>query len=270
MQKGFSLVELSIVLVILGLLTGGILSGQALIQAAALNSVVTESQNYISAIDKFRLKYFARPGDFKDATRFWTAAHTSANTCRDMDKSGGTATCNGDGDGTIDANNEMYLFWHHLANAGLIKGNYEGRSDPDIGVNSWAHTPGKNCPASRFSSGTGYGIRWQGTQTSNSWFHGEYGHLFMFGKGVNTANLPRGAALEPVEIWKLDTKFDDGKPAYGQLVTRAGLNPETPDCTESSPGAADVTHGGTDMDAVYRFDIENPACVLIIRNVMER
>lgn len=268
-KQGFSLVELSIVLVILGLLTGGILSGTALIRAAALNSVVTETQTYISAIDKFRIKYMAIPGDFDLATRFWQAAHTNATTCRDMDKSGGKATCNGDGDGTIDANNEMYLFWHHLSNAGLIAGSYEGRSDPDIGTNSWAHTPGKNCPAARFGNNSGYGVRWQGEQTSNSWFHGQYGHLFMFGRGVTTQNLPRGRALEPTEAWKLDTKFDDGRPGHGQVVTRAGLNPETPDCTESSPGAGDVTNGGTDTDAVYRLSHEGAACVLIVRNIME-
>ena len=71
MKNGFSLVELSIVLVILGLLTGGILGGQALIRAAELRAATTESQRYLAAINSFRDKYFALPGDMAIATRFW-------------------------------------------------------------------------------------------------------------------------------------------------------------------------------------------------------
>ena len=48
MKQGFSLVELSIVLVILGLLTGGILAGQNLIRAAELRAVTTQINNFSS------------------------------------------------------------------------------------------------------------------------------------------------------------------------------------------------------------------------------
>ena len=53
MTKAFSLVELSIVLVILGLLTGGILAGQNLIRAAELRSVITEFKTYQTAVMTF-------------------------------------------------------------------------------------------------------------------------------------------------------------------------------------------------------------------------
>lgn len=59
-KRGFSLVELSIVLVILGLLTGGILAGQSLIRAAELRAVSTEYSRYATAVQSFRDKYFAR------------------------------------------------------------------------------------------------------------------------------------------------------------------------------------------------------------------
>ena len=71
MRSGFSLVELSIVLVILGLLTGGILAGQNLIRAAELRSVTTQFQNYHAAVMTFRDKYFALPGDMANAEDFW-------------------------------------------------------------------------------------------------------------------------------------------------------------------------------------------------------
>jgi prepilin-type N-terminal cleavage/methylation domain-containing protein len=69
-QRGFSLVELSIVLVILGLLTGGILAGQSLIRAAELRSITTQFNQYVSATQSFRDKYMALPGDMPNATRF--------------------------------------------------------------------------------------------------------------------------------------------------------------------------------------------------------
>src|SRR5438552_4058186 len=73
-RQAFSLVELSIVLVILGLLVGGILSGQSLIRAAELRSVTTEFSRYLAAVQSFKDKYFALPGDMANATAFWGIA----------------------------------------------------------------------------------------------------------------------------------------------------------------------------------------------------
>mgnify|MGYP001100732306 CR=1 FL=1 len=67
---GFSLVELSIVLVILGLLVGGILGGKSLIKAAELRSISTEQAQWNTAIKAFRDKYFMLPGDMNNATSF--------------------------------------------------------------------------------------------------------------------------------------------------------------------------------------------------------
>ncbi|MBY6117485.1 prepilin-type N-terminal cleavage/methylation domain-containing protein [Mameliella alba] len=70
-RSGFSLVELSIVLVILGLLIGGVLTGQNLIRAAELRSVMTEFKTYQTAVMTFRDKYFALPRDMTNATDFF-------------------------------------------------------------------------------------------------------------------------------------------------------------------------------------------------------
>ncbi|MBN9993879.1 prepilin-type N-terminal cleavage/methylation domain-containing protein, partial [Listeria monocytogenes] len=77
-KPGFSLIELSIVLVILGLLTGGILAGQSLIRAAELRSVGEEYQKNRTAVATFRDKYFAIPGDMTNATSFWGLAGGTA------------------------------------------------------------------------------------------------------------------------------------------------------------------------------------------------
>ena len=70
-KKAFSLVELSIVLVILGLLVGGILSGQSLIRAAQLRSVTADYTRFVTAVNTFRDKYFALPGDMTNAQSVW-------------------------------------------------------------------------------------------------------------------------------------------------------------------------------------------------------
>ena len=75
-QLAFSLVELSIVLVILGLLVGGILSGQSLIRAATLRSFVKQHEQHYTAVMSFRDKYSQLPGDMNNATQFWGAVAT--------------------------------------------------------------------------------------------------------------------------------------------------------------------------------------------------
>jgi prepilin-type N-terminal cleavage/methylation domain-containing protein len=127
--RAFSLVELSIVLVILGLLTGGILAGQSLIRASELRSVSADLQRLHSAVYTFRDKYMAVPGDMPNATRFWgiRAGTGSDLTCHQTIGST-TGTCNGNGDGAADfipgdgaMFGERFLAMQHLARAGLLK-----------------------------------------------------------------------------------------------------------------------------------------------------
>src|SRR6187399_2125428 len=99
-MRGFSLVELSIVLVILGLLTGGILAGQSLIRAAELRAVSTEYSKFVTAGRSFRDKYFALPGDMANATSFWGTAVTCPGKVT-ADARTDARTCNGDGTGQI-------------------------------------------------------------------------------------------------------------------------------------------------------------------------
>lgn len=111
-QSGFSLVELSIVLVILGLLTGGILGGQALIRAAELRTAMSDYSRYTAAVMSFREKYFALPGDMTNATAFWGDNNT---VCPDAGITNGTpGTCNGNGDSNWGSQTEQFLVWQHL------------------------------------------------------------------------------------------------------------------------------------------------------------
>ena len=262
-QSGFSLVELSIVLVILGLLTGGILAGQSLIRAAELRSISTDTQRYQTAISSFRDKYFAMPGDMRNAVRFWGAqagATTDGtdSTCTALTTAAtGTATCNGDGNGRVgDGTHEMHRFWQHLANAGLVEGSYTGIAGPGGAITV---IPGLNAPRSKLSNG-GFGFSYLDFPGGDVATYGlNYGHVLWFGASTNSGSRTQVQILKPEEAWNIDTKMDDGKPASGKIIGR-------PDPSGFGTAASCVTSANqNDLTGDYRLLNTALACALMIR-----
>lgn len=201
MRNGFSLVELSIVLVILGLLTGGILAGQSLIRASELRSVSTEMSRYSTAIYSFRDKYFQLPGDFSKAYDFWGAA----GGCTNVDVNADLAGCNGNGNGlviTTGSSNigESARSWQHLALAGLVEGSYSG-------VQSTA----PEYPYSKMGQGFWYPKSW--SVSAHGWTGAPTGQTLML------ALLNSG--IKPEEAWNIDTKLDDGRASSGRMFPHA-------------------------------------------------
>ncbi len=232
-RSAFSLVELSIVLVILGLLTGGILTGQSLIRAAELRSVTTDFQKYQTAVMTFKEKYFALPGDITNATDFWGAAHTNPATCATT-ASTGTETCNGDGDGQPKTYNlsgtgsaENFRFWQHLSNAGLIEGSYTGINGAGTSVSNCEN--GVNVPSGKMSNSLWTATYAIGTQTSSTnFFSTTYGNRLDFGSP--RTNGCADSILTPEEQWNIDTKIDDGKPGYGKIMSFKSTSTVSPLC----------------------------------------
>lgn len=216
MRRGFSLVELSIVLVILGLLTGGILAGQSLIRAAELRSISRDYQRYVSATHTFRDKYMAIPGDMLRATQFWGTAGTCPGT--NATPSTTIATCNGDGNGMLDrtvtTSNEYFRFWQHLANAGLIEGSYSGVADSATASDRTTRL-NFNVPSGKISNSV-WAVEYVGSPapiSSVNWMEGNYGNI------LNVAQPPTayGDTLRPDEAWGIDSKLDDGRPGLGKI-----------------------------------------------------
>lgn len=228
MNRAFSLVELSIVLVILGLLTGGILAGQSLIRAAELRSISNDTQRYITAVYAFRDKYFAIPGDMANAVKFWGAQAGGSNDGVDAacgpaltTAATGTATCNGNGNGNVAAvnaeNYESYRSWQQLANAGLIEGSYSGVTAGS--ANTFSPSIGVNSPRGRLS-GTGFTFVYYAPTTSAAdptYFVGPNGNMFWFGGA--SASYTSSPVLKPEEAWNVDVKLDDGKPGFGNILS---------------------------------------------------
>jgi prepilin-type N-terminal cleavage/methylation domain-containing protein len=105
-QRGFTLVEIAIVLVIIGLLLGGVLKGQGLIDSAKVKNIIQQSNSLTAAVNAYQDKFRALPGDDIEAT-----VHVP-----------GTVG-NGNGDGQI---GEYMLAPQHLALGGFITGSYNG------------------------------------------------------------------------------------------------------------------------------------------------
>lgn len=93
-ERGFTLIEMAIVLVIIGLIVGGVLVGQNLINAAAVRAQISQIEKYNQAVNTFYGKYGALPGDLNQqvATTFGFAARGT----------GCGATGRGDGNGVIE------------------------------------------------------------------------------------------------------------------------------------------------------------------------
>jgi len=110
-QKGFTLVEIAIVLVIIGLLVALILKGQEMVTQAKIKSVIADFNGTSAAYYAYRDRYRAVPGNDPNAATRWSGATS------------------GDGDGHIGGlynsatpTDESRLWWDHLRRAGLISG----------------------------------------------------------------------------------------------------------------------------------------------------
>lgn len=116
-QKGFTLVEIAIVLVIIGLLLGGVLKGQELINSAKVKNFANDFRNIPLFIYGFQDKFKALPGD--DAG---VVSHVTGSTLA-------STPASSQGNGVIDGNwnsatltDESVLFWQHVRLAGLASG----------------------------------------------------------------------------------------------------------------------------------------------------
>ena len=131
-QSGFTLIEIAIVLVIIGLLLGGVLKGQELINSAKVKNLATDFRNIPVYIYGYQDKFRAVPGDDAQAQ---SHVGSTATLCS------ASPTCklgNGLIEGTWDSNNptadESQLFWQQVRLAGLAAGPTSGDMLPTNSV----------------------------------------------------------------------------------------------------------------------------------------
>lgn len=254
---GFSLVELSIVLVILGLLTGGILGGRELIRAAELRKAAKDAEIYMTAVYTFKSKYLHLPGDMPNATRFWGAHATLC--AGEPGPTSATGTCNGNGNGRIQVTGdfgEHTFFWNHLSQSGIVPGAYE--MDWNDGVKTGIHAP-----KSAFSNAS-YMAEYIAPQSATSqwWFEGLQGHMFRFGvpnNGICNSCFNAIPGFLPEEAWLVDSKVDDGKPGTGNVQAAHGAY------GTATLGCADTNDSSKAASAEYAISGTYESCLQVYR-----
>jgi len=117
-QSGFTLVEIAIVLVIIGLLLGGVLKGQELVNSAKVKNLANDFRSISSFVYAYQDRFRAFPGDDRTAA---THVNGGVNATTPVAADVGNARINGDWNSTVQTD-ESYLFWQHVRLAGLATG----------------------------------------------------------------------------------------------------------------------------------------------------
>lgn len=244
-RHAFTLIELSVVLVVIGLLVGGIMGGQYLVRQAEIQGTITDLTKYKSAYVQFRETYGMKPGDLTDAQDYWGADTNCTTTFTATDRVLKKTTCNGDGDNLIEAY-ENFRAWQHMADADLIDGAYTGV--PGSG-GAYHAVPDQNVPAGRLSGSAyymdTYGPITNGADTVYNLLAKATDGLYF---GTQTAtNWPTGPVFTPRQQYQIDSKIDDGKPTTGNMFAfKSGTNPN---CVTGTDYA--LTEGGVNCSFVY-------------------
>ena len=188
-QKGFTLVEIAVVLVIIGLLLGAILQGQALIQSARVNNLADQKAGIQAAYYGFIDRYGAVPGDMPE--------DRATEAIGEPISLGGNA--NGRLEDPSDSSNwkELNGVWEQLSKAGFISGRYDGAPENEEPQNA------DHAPENAFNGLVI--LAHHGGYTDNNDVTPER-LLYHFGR-----NIPASIARE------LDVKLDNGQPGSGTI-----------------------------------------------------
>lgn len=198
-QSGFTLIEIAIVLVIVGLLLGGVLKGQELITSARVRNLISAQDGVKAAFFGFQDRFRGLPGDYLLASQNINGVGTACGT-----------NGNGNGNGQIETA-EAVLAWEHLSKAGFITGSY-------------------TCAATESQNTTPFNPY---NVTLQLIFDNNYGT----GTPAARHNLKTGAQI-PVEIIaEVDRKVDDGRPYSGSFqfspYAGNGTAPAAANCVNS-------------------------------------
>jgi prepilin-type N-terminal cleavage/methylation domain-containing protein len=187
-QKGFTLIEIAIVLVIIGLLLGGVLKGQELINTARVRALNNSVDGITAAWFSFQDRYRAFPGDYSQAA---------------VNLPGTPA--NGDGNGLVDSAVERAMVWMHLQQAGYITGVYNNAAATVPNADEY-NCPVTVCPDNGFGAGMNL----------------SYGELRQAQTGTLAHELITGRGIPVEVIAELDRKVDDGIPSSGAMQLGIG------------------------------------------------
>lgn len=223
-RTGFTLLEMSIVIVIIALIVGGLAGIRTYTKNAENTNTMNEAKFFTDAFNKFQYQYSYPPGDFPTASTTWkeSAAATSLDGLDD----------NGDGNGLIRTNGvvggnkkEWFYSFQHLALAGMIAGKYTGKTASGVVGTDYVPALGTNIPA---ASAKGVGFAFDhpaatdgivSTDSEGKYIDGIYPNVIIVaGSPAGNSTIPNQPFLTPKQALQLDEKFDDGLAGTGNIT----------------------------------------------------
>lgn len=223
-SSGFTLVELSIVIIIIGLLISGVVAGTSLIRQAQLYSVISDMQTYQVAYNTFVSRYGFPPGDLPTAQTIWPTCAADPS----------LLPCVGNGDGLVSyasltapnpnaTVNEGGVAWRELSLAGLISAGISpvAAASNKGGASNAPGVIGQYNPLSKvpdaaytmFEAGNAVitGSGWGGAPfPTGLWADGKTNAVFIGGPAAGGSPFYVGAALLSDDVYSIDSKIDDG------------------------------------------------------------
>ena len=239
-KAGFTILELALVMVIIALVIGGVLVGQDMISNAEVRATVSQIEKYNAALNTFRTRFNAIPGDLDAALHPGLLTDTVAGT--GVGQGDGNRLLEADGGGLTDMNGELTMFWQHLSEAQLIDGSFNGLQTAATMLETFPR-------AKVFRIGIG-------VYSTNGLNYYQIGAT-----STTTAAAVYAGGLTTLEALNIDNKMDDGRPNAGTVIARGGA---------VANAAADATATGCVTDAVlvtaaYRVNNTGIVCQQRIR-----
>jgi len=225
-RNGFTLIELSIVLVVIGLIVGGILVGRDLIEVATIRQQISQIEKYNTAVHTFQSKYNCLPGDCANAGAFGFLARSAER--GDGDGNGvieGFVTANGSAPG---GGGEGSLFWADLSMAGLIEGVFGQGIYAAFGVYGpyWpvsGATINDYLPQAKLGNNA-YVYAYSGGYFTGAWYGWISNNINYFGldtiSSIGNGIIGTSHGLTVQQAFVIDTKVDDGLPQSGRVMAQ--------------------------------------------------
>ncbi len=224
-QNGFTFVELAMVMIVVGLLVGGIFGGVALVQSAKNNSTIQFMKSIEATAINFRTAYGKLPGDLNtvDVLPNCTALPCTKTGNGDGIVLGGGADGSGavmyEAWGTMDSDNEEFVFWQHLLAAEMMTG-YLATTSMNFGAIN-----GGGQPLSPMRTGFRIG-------SVNAPAFGASKHVGYLTNAPSTANIwddgPTTTVVPSPNMRAIDLKIDDGFVNKGVIGARTRNGSPTP------------------------------------------